>query len=477
MITCIGLKTASSVWAAIKSMFAAQSRTRIANLRVRLTNTKKEGKMTAQYFTAVKSLVDELAAVSRKIDADEQIKYLLAGLNDPYSPLFAVIGANPDAKLTVSELYLQVVAYDNHMEMLGVDLDIDVGKSSANAAAHGGCGGGGHGRGQNHPQHQGGGNGCRGRGGGNNGENHAEIVCQICNKPGHPAWRCWHRYSDDEEEEEERGANAASYSVGTNWYGDSGATDHIASELDKLTMKEKYNGRDKIHAANGAGMNISHIGYAFVDSPSKRLQLRNVLHIPHATKNLVSIHRLTLDNNVFVEFHPWYFYVKDRETKRVLLKGRCTKGLYPLVSSSSSKNKQVLSATKPLATRWHDRLGHPSFKVVQRVLRNYELPCSNKISIESVCDSCQRTKSHQLPYVRSTSVSTVPLELVFSNVWGKAPTSSGGFSYYVSFIYDFSKFSWIYLIKKKPEVFEVFQKFQNLVERKFDRKIIAMQTD
>ena len=71
----------------------------------------------------------------------------------------------------------------------------------------------------------------------------------------------------------------------------------------------------------------------------------------------------------------------------------------------------------------------------------------------------------------------MPLELVFSDVWGKAPTSVGRFSYYVSFIDDFSKFSWIYLLKKKSEVFQVFQNFQNLVEHKFSRKIIAMQTD
>ena len=179
----------------------------------------------------------------------------------------------------------------------------------------------------------------------------------------------------------------------------------------------------------------------------------------------------------FVEFHPWCFYVKDQATKRVLLEGRCTKGLYPLVSSSSSTNKQVLSVTKPSATRWHDRLGHPSFKIVQRILRDFNLPFSSKSSIDSVCDSCQRAKSHQLPYTRSTSISTSPLELVFSDVWGPAPTSVGRFSYYVSFIDDFSKFSWIYLIKKKSEVFQIFQNFQNLVERKFDKKIIAMQTD
>jgi hypothetical protein len=264
----------------------------------------------------------------------------------------------------------------------GVDNDP---KSSANSAARGRGGrrgspgnyrggrGGGRGYAQGHGQgHQQGGRGGGRRGGSNKGSGKdRDVICQICGKSGHPAYRCWHRYSEDEEEEEERGANAASYGVDTNWYSDTGATDHITGELEKLTMKEKYNGREKIHAANGTGMDISHVGHAFVNSPSKQLHLRNVLHVPSAKKNLVSIHRLTLDNNVYVEFHPWYFYVKDLETKKVLLKGRCYRGLYPLVSSSSSRNKQVLSATKPSATRWHDRLGHPSFKIVHRILRKF----------------------------------------------------------------------------------------------------------
>jgi hypothetical protein len=47
----------------------------------------------------------------------------------------------------------------------------------------------------------------------------------------------------------------------------------------------------------------------------------------------------------------------------------------------------------------------------------------------------------------------------------------------VSFIDDYSKFTWIYLIKFKSEVLKKIHEFQALVERLFDRKIIAMQTD
>ncbi|XP_071680282.1 uncharacterized protein [Lolium perenne] len=198
LISVIGMETAADVRSAIKSMFASQSRTRISNLRVALTKTKKENMTTAQFFTKMKGFVDELAAAGRPIDEEELVEYLLAGLDESYNPLFAAIGVNGVEDLTVGDLYAQVCAYDSRIELLGGDT-----------------------------------------GGGSS-----------VNSPGHEAWKCWHRYSEDEEEEE-KGANIASYGVDTNWYGDTGATDHITGELNKLTMKEKYTGREQIHAANG----------------------------------------------------------------------------------------------------------------------------------------------------------------------------------------------------------------------------------
>jgi hypothetical protein len=66
---------------------------------------------------------------------------------------------------------------------------------------------------------------------------------------------------------------------------------------------------------------------------------------------------------------------------------------------------------------------------------------------------------------------------VFSDVWGPALDSVNGTKYCVSFIDDFSKYTWIYLIKLKSEVFQKLCEFQQLVERLFDRKIITMQTN
>jgi hypothetical protein len=93
-----------------------------------------------------------------------------------------------------------------------------------------------------------------------------------------------------------------------------------------------------------------------------------------------------------------------------------------------------------------------------------------------VCDACQQAKSHQLPYPKSSSISHSPLDLIFSDVWALAPDSVGRNKYYVSFIDDHSKFVWLYTLRYKSEVFEKFHEFQKLVERRFNKKIVAVQT-
>jgi hypothetical protein len=84
--------------------------------------------------------------------------------------------------------------------------------------------------------------------------------------------------------------------------------------------------------------------------------------------------------------------------------------------------------------------------------------------MSTVCNACQLAKSHQLPYSSSIHHSTKPLELIFSDVWGPAPTSVGGYKYYISFIDDFSKFTWIYLMHDRIEAQQIFAQFQTHLE-------------
>jgi hypothetical protein len=58
-------------------------------------------------------------------------------------------------------------------------------------------------------------------------------------------------------------------------------------------------------------------------------------------------------------------------------------------------------------------------------------------------------------HILSTSKSSFSLQLVFSNVWGPTIDSFSRYNYYVSFIDDYSKFTWIYLKGHKLEVFAI----------------------
>jgi histone deacetylase 1/2 len=82
------------------------------------------------------------------------------------------------------------------------------------------------------------------------------------------------------------------YGVDTNWYVDSGATNHITRELEKLTVRDKYKGLDQVHIVSGAGMKIDETGHSFVHTPDRDLLQNNVLYVPKANKNHVSVHNL-----------------------------------------------------------------------------------------------------------------------------------------------------------------------------------------
>jgi hypothetical protein len=64
-----------------------------------------------------------------------------------------------------------------------------------------------------------------------------------------------------------------------NWYANSGATDHITSNLDKLSIRDKYAGNDKVHTVNDSGMEIQHMGNSTLHTPSHDLILKNILHV------------------------------------------------------------------------------------------------------------------------------------------------------------------------------------------------------
>jgi hypothetical protein len=120
-------------------------------------------------------------------------------------------------------------------------------------------------------------------------------------------------------------------------------------------------------------MKTSHVGNSSIYSLVRSLQLNNVLHVPSAKINLCSVLKISRYNNMFFEYHPYWFFIQDQATRNTILERRCERGLYPIKSIQRPRHKVIAGIIEPSVELWHSRLGHPSFSTVDYVLKNYEL--------------------------------------------------------------------------------------------------------
>nr|KYP72197.1 Retrovirus-related Pol polyprotein from transposon TNT 1-94 [Cajanus cajan] len=124
---------------------------------------------------------------------------------------------------------------------------------------------------------------------------------------------------------------------------------------------------------------------------------------------------------------------------------------------------------------WHLRLGHTSNKVLKHLSSKY-----NDIVFYCLqpCDTCHYAKQKKLPFPVSNCKSSRFFELIHVDIWGPvATTSIDGFKYFLSVVDDFSRFTWIHLIKTKFDVKFMLPSFIQLIENQFTLKLQRIRSD
>ena len=310
----------------------------------------------------------------------------------------------------------------------------------------------------------------------NNSNRRYQPKCQLCDQLGHTAKYCSQFNSQN------ISANCATTSSGKDktWLLDLAASHNITGDLSNLSIHSEYDGTDKVILGDRSGLAVSHIGSLALLSPSRTFTLRDTLCVPNLCKNLISVHHLTKENNVFVELHPFHFFVKDTTTRAILLRGACNNGIYTFLASTvASSSKKVANVHEQTSIDgWHKRLGHPSLKIVHHLVKNFSLPISSNKTLSSLCHSCSINKAHQQPFRVTSLQSHEPLELIYTDVWGPASyTRIDGSRYYLLFVDQFTKYTWFYPMVTKSGVSTIFPHYKKFVETRFQKLLKTLYSD
>jgi len=182
-----------------------------------------------------------------------------------------------------------------------------------------------------------------------------------------------------------------------NWYFDTGATNHVASDAGILSpTTSSVHSPSSIVVGNGNLVPVTSTGTAHL---SDNLHLNNVLVAPNLIKNLISVRQFTIDNNCTVEFDPFGCSVKDLPTRSEIVRCDSSGPLYPLHLPASA-----LLASSP-SSLWHQRLGHPGSEALSKLAISSVIKC-NATTIDGLCHACQLGRHIRLPFHASSSRAT-----------------------------------------------------------------------
>ena len=171
--------------------------------------------------------------------------------------------------------------------------------------------------------------------------------------------------------------------------------------------------------------------------------------------------------------------------------GKSTNGLYLLQHRLPSSSVLVASSQTPAslpsvhfnsinnnsinADLWHFHLGHPSYA---KLFLLHNLVSGLQANKTPCCDICHFSKQKRLSFLVSTHFSKCVFDLVHCDLWGPFSVPAiEGYKYFLTIVDDYSRCTWVYLLKSKSETQALIQQFSTMVETQFNAKIKCLRSD
>ena len=261
------------------------------------------------------------------------------------------------------------------------------------------------------------------------------------------------------------------------WLMDSGCTFHMCPIKEWFVKLEELDG-GVVYMGDDSSCKIFGIGSIRLRNHdgSTRL-LTDVRYVPNLRKNLISLGAL--------ESKGFTMTIRDgvlKVTSGALLtmKGVRRNNLYYYQGSTIIGSAAAVSGGNNLGETtklWHMRLGHPGEKALQTLVKQGLLKGAKTGKLD-FCEHCVLGKKTRVEFGTAIHNTKDILDYVHSDVWGPTTTPSmGGKRYFVTFVDDFSRRVWVYLMKTKDEVLGIFLQWKKMIETQTGRKIKRIRSD
>ena len=253
------------------------------------------------------------------------------------------------------------------------------------------------------------------------------------------------------------------------WHIDSAASNHMTGEEDLFVDMEESKGN--VTFGDESKAPVKGKGKILIRAKDGSHQyISDVYNVPNLKSNILSVGQL-LEKNYDIHFKDRSATIRNPEGK-LIAKVPMTKNRMFLLNIQHDEAKCLKSCLKDHSWLWHMRYGHLNFGDLKLLSSKGMVKGLDQIDHPNqVCEGCLLEKHARSSFPKeATSRAKEPLQLIHTDLCGPiTPPSHGKNLYFMLFIDDFSRKTWVYFLKEKSQAFEAFKTFKAIYGRKGER--------
>ncbi|GKA13909.1 retrovirus-related pol polyprotein from transposon TNT 1-94 [Tanacetum coccineum] len=261
------------------------------------------------------------------------------------------------------------------------------------------------------------------------------------------------------------------------WHIDSAASNHMTGEEDLFVEMEQSKGN--VTFGDESKAPVKGKGKILIRAKDGSHQyISDVYNVPNLKSNILSVGQL-LEKNYDIHFKDRSATIRNQEGK-LIAKVPMTKNRMFILNIQHDEAKCLKSCLEDHSWLWHMRYGHLNFGDLKLLSSKGMVKGLDQIDHPNqVCEGCLLGKHARSSFPKeATSRAKEPLQLIHTDLCGPiTPPSHGKNLYFMLFIDDYSRKTWVYFLNEKSQAFEAFKKFKAMVEKEKGLKIKSMRSD